>query len=86
MWQSDGRGGGGGMRGMQAARAVSGRVGQRKGTRMLTLSLFFPFPIQRIQVLDAAKKTKKGQGGGRGSTNNIAVSSAPAPFHTPLGM
>ena len=51
---------------MRAARAVSGRAGERKGRRMLTF-FFFPFPIQRLRILDTAKKTREKYGGGRGS-------------------
>ena len=48
------------------------------------LFLFFSFPIQRLWILDAAKKTREELGGKREGVNNITVSKAPVPFYKPL--
>ena len=57
---------------------------QEEETHTTHLFFLFPFPIQRLRILDTAKKTREELGGEREGLNNITVSKAPVLFYKPL--
>ena len=69
---------------MRAAHAVGGRAGQRKGTRMLTFSLFSlsnPAPVDfRCSEEDEGRVRRRER-----ERKNIDASRAPTPLNKPLG-
>ena len=57
---------------------------QEEGIHIAYLFFLLPFPIQRLRILDTAKKTREELGGEREGVNNITVSRTPVLFHKPL--